>query len=121
MTILIVDDSKAMRMIVRRTLRQAGYPADAVAEASDGREALAAIQENQPDVMLCDWNMPQMTGIELLRSLKESGVSPKFGFVTSESTPDMRAAAFDAGASFFITKPFTPDSFQTALDPLLGL
>jgi two-component system, chemotaxis family, chemotaxis protein CheY len=120
MKILVVDDSKAMRMIVRRTLRQAGFGDHAVSEASNGNEALAAVRQDKPDLILSDWNMPEMSGIELLDNLNAAGIAVKFGFVTTERTEEMRARASGAGASFLIVKPFTPDDFKVALGPLLG-
>ena len=119
MKILVVDDSKAMRMMVRRTLRQAGYECD-VAEAENGARGLEAVAAENPDLVLSDWNMPEMSGIEFLNNLNSQGVMVPFGFVTSESTDDMRRKAASAGALFLIAKPFTVDSFKKALGPLLG-
>lgn len=120
MKILVVDDSKAMRMIVRRTLRQAGFVDHVVSEASNGKEALQAIREAMPDLILSDWNMPEMSGIEFLEALRAEGNSVPFGFVTTERTPEMREKASSSGAAFLIVKPFTPEDFQKALSPLLG-
>ncbi len=78
-------------------------------------KALTAIKASAPDLVLSDWNMPNMTGIELLENLNKDGVSVKFGFVTTEATPEMRARATSAGAKFLISKPFTPESFKEAL------
>lgn len=111
MKILIIDDSKAMRMIVKRTLKQAGFGDATMSEATNGREGLAAINADRPDLVLCDWNMPEMTGIELLRELRTQGNDVKFGFVTSEGTPEMRQQAADSGAVFLISKPFTAEIF----------
>jgi two-component system, chemotaxis family, chemotaxis protein CheY len=119
MKILIVDDSKAMRMIVRRTLRQAGFGDHAVIEANNGKEALENIRQSLPDLVLSDWNMPEMSGIELLDSLRAEGIKVTFGFVTTERTPEMRVRAAEAGASFLIVKPFTPEDFKDALTPLV--
>lgn len=119
MKILIVDDSKAMRMIVARTLRQAGFAGHATAEASNGKEALTAIAAERFDVVLCDWNMPEMTGLELLTTLRRGGNTIPFGFVTSEGTGPMRQQAHDAGAAFLIAKPFTVESFTAALRGIL--
>ena len=92
-TILVVDDSKAMRLIVRRTLRQAGFGDFEVEEAANGLEALERIGKAPPALVISDWNMPEMNGIELLRELNARKVSVRFGFVTTEGTPDMRAMA----------------------------
>lgn len=119
MRILIVDDSKAMRMIVTRTLRQAGFADHTFVEAEDGQKALAEITSTQPDLVLSDWNMPEMTGIELLKALRATGNPVRFGFVTSESTPAMRNMADENGALFLIAKPFTADTFTTALSSVL--
>src|SRR3954462_13566707 len=110
MTVLIVDDSKAMRMIVRRALRQAGYGSLDIVEASNGAEALEIAKTGSPDLILGDWNMPVMSGIQCLNGLRESGCKAKFGFVTSESTPEMKAKAMGGGALFLIAKPFSSDS-----------
>lgn len=110
MAILVVDDSRAMRMIVRRELRKAGY--EDVVEAENGAVALATVGEGGIDLVLSDWNMPDMNGIDFLSNLRASGNQVVFGFVTSESAADVRARAFDVGASFIITKPFTSDDLD---------
>lgn len=117
--VLIADDSRVMRQIVIRTLRQAGYDWD-VREAADGQEALEAVRADEPDVVLSDWNMPNLTGIELLRRLRAEGFSTPFGFVTSEGSDEMRSTADEAGALFLIAKPFTADTFRDAIDPVLA-
>lgn len=117
--ILVVDDSRAMRMIVRRTLRQAGFDDYEVQEAGDGAAALDVVTAWSPDIVLSDWNMPTMSGIELLRTLRGRGDTRAFGFVTSEGTPEMRKLAAEAGALFLIAKPFDEDTFRTALEPVL--
>jgi two-component system chemotaxis response regulator CheY len=117
--VLIADDSRVMRQIVIRTLRQAGYDWD-VREAADGAQALEAIRADEPDVVLSDWNMPEMSGIELLRALRAEGFGTPFGFVTSEGSAEMRDTAEAAGALFLIAKPFTADTFRDAIDPVLA-
>lgn len=119
MKILIVDDSRVMRTIVNRTLRQAGFESHPVSEAENGLVALAAIEADQPDLVLSDWNMPEMSGIELLRALRKRGNAVSFGFVTSEGSPEMREQAEQAGAMFLIAKPFTADTFSEALTGVL--
>jgi two-component system chemotaxis response regulator CheY len=117
MKLLIVDDSKAMRTIVRRHVSEAGFGDAEISEAENGQEALEAIRVARPDLVLSDWNMPVMTGIELLESLRAEGIDVPLGFVTSESSDDFKDRAFDAGARFMITKPFTADDFARCLAP----
>lgn len=117
--VLVADDSRVMRQIVIRTLRQAGYDWE-VREAADGAQALEAVRADEPDVVLSDWNMPEMTGIDLLRQLRAEGFQTPFGFVTSEGSPEMRATAEEAGALFLIAKPFTPESFREVIEPVLA-
>ena len=119
MRILIVDDSRAMRMMVQRVLGQIGLrgrrpsrrPRTASRRSTPSRPA-------RPISCCRDWNMPEMTGIELLRALNEADVKVPFGFVTSESTGEMREQAILAGSRFLIAKPFTPDAFTEALGSL---
>jgi two-component system chemotaxis response regulator CheY len=120
MKILIADDSRVMRQIVTRTLRQAGFGDHDLVEAADGKEAVDKTTAEGPDLVISDWNMPELTGIEVLRQLRAAGNDVKFGFVTSECTPEMQQQAEAAGAAFFIVKPFTADRFDEVLSPILG-
>ena len=120
MKILIVDDSRAMRLIVMKTLRVAGYSGHDISEAEDGAKALDSIRNAVPDIILCDWNMPVMTGPELLQTLTSEGINTVFGFVTTEATQEMKDKATEMGAQFLITKPFTPESFQAALESYIN-
>lgn len=119
MKVLIADDSGVMRKIVLRTLRQAGLGHHDFVEAEDGADALAKIASERPQLVLSDWNMPNMTGIELLRQLRAGGNAVPFGFVTSEGSPEMRQIAEQAGAMFVIAKPFNADTFNDALGSVL--
>lgn len=118
--VTIIDDSKVMRAIVKRTLRQAGFNDIDVAEACDGEEGLQVISDTAPDLVLCDWNMPKMTGMELLERLRSLGNTVRFGFVTSEGSEEMRAKARDAGAAFLISKPFKPEDFRESIDKAMA-
>jgi two-component system chemotaxis response regulator CheY len=120
MKILVADDSRVMRQIVIRTLRQAGFSGHDIVEAEDGVEGFAKVQTEKPDLVLSDWNMPNKTGIDFLRDLRGSGNQTPFGFVTSEGSEEMRATAAQAGALFLIAKPFTAEAFEDALSPVLG-
>ena len=120
MRVLIVDDSRAMRMIIRRSIRQAGLGQHEFLEASTGNEAIDQILALKPDVVMADWNMPEMSGLELLQNLADLPFDGVFGFITSESTDVMRSQALDAGAQFFVTKPFSGTSLKRALGPWLN-
>ncbi len=107
---LVVDDSKAIRMILARTLRELGFE---VHEAGNGREALEVIASLGMDVtlVLADWNMPEMNGFELLKQLRQN---PRLAslivvMVTTETEMDHMAAALEAGANEYVMKPFTKD------------
>ena len=120
MKILVVDDSRAMRSMIRRTLRQAGFDRHEVIEASDGMEALDLIKESRPHFILADWNMPRLNGLDLLRVLKEAEIDIPVGLVTAEHTVEKRREATTAGAKFIIAKPFTVRDFQTTLGPFIS-
>ena len=119
MRVLIVDDSKPMRNLVKRTMIRAGYANHAYELAGNGEEAIALFESFPPDLILADWNMPKMNGLALLEYVKENHPSIKLGFVTSEQTAEMRAQALGAGALFSIGKPFTVEDFQQALEGIL--
>ena len=120
MKVLVVDDSRVMRQIVVRTLRQAGFDGVDVVEATNGAEGLDVVQSERPDIVLSDWNMPEMTGIDFLTNLRARGDDTPFGFVTSEGSPEMREKAANAGALFLIAKPFTEDTFKEHLDGVIA-
>ena len=119
MKIMIVDDSTAMRMIIKKTLRLAGFEGHEIVEADNGAKALTAIGASKPDLVLSDWNMPTMTGLQLLEKLQSDGVKLVFGFITTEFSTDMKSKAKGAGAKFLISKPFSAESFQKQLSPYI--
>jgi len=119
MRILVADDSRAMRMIVVRTLRQAGFTGHEIIEAENGQIAYEIAAEKGVDLILSDWNMPEMTGIEFLRALRASGKRTPFCFVTSEGSEQMRELADASGALGLITKPFTADVFSDTLSSVV--
>ena len=120
MRILVVDDSKATRMIVRNVLRQAGYDHAEVEEAENGKEAVAAITASPPDVVLTDWSMPEMTGIELVEHVATNAPQVPIGMVTSQGTTDACKQAKDAGAAFLLTKPLSAEKLSNALGEALA-
>lgn len=118
MKVLIVDDSKAMRMIVKRTLFQTDLGKCNVIEAEDGAQALSMVQEDTPDLILCDWNMPTMSGIDFLKELRATGSEVPFGFITTESGEQSRELAMETGAQFLIKKPFNADALNAQVSTL---
>jgi two-component system chemotaxis response regulator CheY len=102
-------------MIVLRTLRQSGLEITESREAADGLLALEMIDDFAPDLVLSDWNMPNMGGLDLLKALRANENHVTLGFVTSESSPAMREEAIAAGASFLLVKPFNAEHFADVI------
>ena len=119
---LIVDDSSVMRKIVERSLRQAGIDLGAVAEASNGAEALTVLAENTVDLILCDINMPVMDGIEFVRQLQsvEQAKGIPVVMITTEGSESHVVQALSAGARGYIRKPFTAEQVKEHVLPVLG-
>jgi two-component system chemotaxis response regulator CheY len=120
MDILLVDDSKTMRGIVQRAIRQAGFRGLTVGEAENGVQALEKLRADQPKLILSDWNMPEMSGIDFLVQVRASANRVPFGFITSEASAAIKELAMNSGANFLISKPFSPETMQEALFPILG-
>ena len=114
MEVLVVDDSKAMRLTVSRILKQTGV-VTTISETDNGHRALAYLRKHGADLVMSDWDTPEMTGIELLTALRSEGNDVPFVFVTSESTAEMRDIATAAGATSLIVKPFTREMIEDHL------
>ena len=119
MNILIVDDSATMRMIVIKSLRQAGFDSATVVEAGGAKEALQKLAAGGIDLVLSDVNMPEITGIELVKVVKAKMPNIPIVMVTTESSPEMKKQMMDAGANGIITKPFPPEELTRVLSPLV--
>lgn len=117
---LIVDDSKAMQTIVQRILSNAGYQEHEFRFADNGKQALEKILEWRPDMVLLDWHMPEMSGIELLERVKELKLNTRIGFITAEKNQSSIARAKDSGAMFVVNKPFTVERLKENLIPALA-
>ena len=111
---LVVDDSKVIRKVARHILETLDFT---VEEAEDGREALSRCEVSMPDVILLDWNMPVMSGMEFLRMLRQRGHSdqPKVVFCTTENDMAHIRAALEAGADEYVMKPFDRETLQSKL------
>ena len=118
---LVVDDSRAIRMILAKTWKELGFD---VREAADGREALELIEAEKSAVtlVLADWNMPEINGLELLKRLRQDPelASLVVVMVTTETELDQMAAALEAGANEYVMKPFTKDILLEKLE-LVGI
>jgi len=119
---LIVDDSSVMRKIVERSLRQAGLDISQIFEAGNGAEALAAVQNNKLDLILCDINMPVMDGLEFVRQVAtvDSAKGVPIVMITTEGSESHVVQALTAGARGYIRKPFTPDQVKEHVLPVLA-
>lgn len=121
-TVLVVDDSAMMRKVVLRVLKMADVEFDTVLEAGDGAEALALLRNNAVTLIMCDINMPTMSGLELLEKIKEEKLAtgvPIVMVTTENSEPQVRQAIL-AGARGYIRKPFTVDHIKNNVRPLLA-
>jgi len=118
---LVVDDSRAVRMILANTLRELGFE---VCEAANGREAIEVIEADKTAVtlVLADWNMPEMSGMDLLKRLRQDPAlsSLVVVMVTTETELDQMAAALEAGADEYVMKPFTKEILVEKLE-LVGV
>lgn len=104
---MVVDDSRAIQAIVSRVIEDCGYPDVEVRRAADGEEALSLLPNFTPQLMITDWHMPRVSGLELLQTLRQLGQTHvKVGFVTTESRPAMLEQARTNGAAFIVNKPF---------------
>ena len=116
---LIIDDFATMRRIIRNLLRQLGY--NNIEEAEDGVVGLRKLQSQTFDFIICDWNMPNMTGIELLREVRSNEALKDIPFlmVTAEAIKENIIEAVKAGVSNYIVKPFTADVLQSKIEAIL--
>lgn len=116
MKFLIVDDSRAVQTIIRRALERTGAEGLEFKMASDGEQAMDMVPQWQPDLIITDWHMPTMSGIELLQLLRQTGFGHvKVGFVTTETSARNLDEAKKNGALFVINKPCTDDELQQAV------
>jgi len=117
-TALIVDDSRTVRIILTRLLKEVGF--QTIAEASDGRQALDRLGESKPELVLVDWNMPVMNGYDFLVEMRSHRQYDDVSVVmcTSESEMSQVASALEAGANEYVMKPFTKEVIQEKLQLL---
>ncbi|MGD9245969.1 MAG: response regulator, partial [Desulfobacterales bacterium] len=107
MKVMIVDDFATMRRILRNILKQIGFKN--IIEADDGKNALKELKKGKVDLIMCDWNMPEMPGIELLKNIRSDDELKDIPFVmvTAEAQKDNIVEAVKSGVSNYVVKPFT--------------
>jgi two-component system chemotaxis response regulator CheY len=117
--ILVVDDFATMRKVIRNLLKQGGF--ENVVEAEDGVAALKVLQSQKVDFVISDWNMPNMSGLELLKAVRGSDDLKELPFlmVTAEALKDNVVAAVKAGVSNYIVKPFTAEVLNEKIEKIV--
>lgn len=120
MRILVVDDSTTMRRILINTLSKLGYTE--VVDASNGREGLERLAASPVDLVITDWNMPEMSGIEFVRNIRATDrfKSIPVLMVTTNAAKDDIVHALQAGVNNYVVKPFTPDVIKEKIEAVLG-
>ena len=118
MKILIVDDFSTMRRIIKNILKQIGFAN--VDEAENGQVALSKIADGNYDFVISDWNMPEMNGIELLKSVRANETTKDLPFlmVTAEAKKENVVEAVKAGVNNYIVKPFTAETLQEKISKI---
>ena len=120
LNVLVVDDAAFIRDLVKKAIREM-YPSFNIQEAADGRKAQAILKKTAIDVVLCDWEMPEMSGLELITWMREDEryLKTPFMMITSRGERDHVVKAVTAGVSDYIGKPFTREHFVSKVDKLL--
>ncbi len=118
MRILVVDDFATMRRIVKNILKQLGY--ENIVEAEDGKVALRALENQDIDFIVSDWNMPNMSGLELLKAVRASEKFKDIPFlmVTAEAMKENIIEAVKSGVSNYIVKPFTAETMREKIEKI---
>lgn len=118
--ILVVDDFPTQRKLIKRTLLDLGF--ENVIEASDGEDALEKLQAQTVEFIICDWHMPKMMGIDLLRAVRADERLRRMPFlmVTAETKKENIIEAAKAGVSNYIAKPFTVEALQEKMRDILN-
>lgn len=118
MKILVVDDFSTMRRIVKNILKQIGF--SNIDEAEDGNNALLKLKQEKFDMVVSDWNMPNMTGLDLLKAIRADNVinSMPVLMVTAEAKKENVMEAIQAGVNNYVVKPFTADTLKDKIEKI---
>ena len=118
MKIMLIDDSKTMRNIQKGILAQLGYTQ--IEEACDGLDAMSKVGAFQPDLLLVDWNMPNMDGLSFVKQFRSKGSRAPIIMVTTEAEKARVVEAIKAGVNNYVVKPFTPDALSARIKETLA-
>ncbi len=116
MKLLLADDSGTMRTIQKRCLLKLGLAETDITEAEDGQQALTQFESANFDVVLSDWNMPNMDGLTFLQKVRETNKDVPFIMITTEAERARVVTAIQAGVTDYLVKPFTPDDLRAKLE-----
>ena len=121
--VMIVDDSGAMRSVIKKVITISGFKMSLCLEAGNGREALERLQGSWVDVIISDINMPEMGGLELLQALRQDTLYRNIPaiIVSTEGSRERMKEALDRGAKGFIKKPFLPEDIRSVLYDVIGV
>ncbi len=120
MKILLVDDSRTIRNIQKNVLAQLGHTDTDISEAADGVEALKALASDRPDLVLIDWNMPNMDGLTLVQKIREKDKGLPLIMVTTEAEKSRVLEAIKAGVNNYVVKPFTAEALSAKIEQTLA-
>ena len=118
MKVMLIDDSKTMRNIQKSVLKQLGYTE--IEEACDGQDALSKIGAFNPDLVLVDWNMPNMDGLTFVKTYRQQDKSTPMMMVTTEAEKARVIEAIKAGVNNYVVKPFTPDLLSQRINETMS-
>jgi two-component system chemotaxis response regulator CheY len=121
--VLIVDDSNAMRAVIKKIITISGFQMDQCLEAGNGKEAMTVLSGNWVDVIISDINMPDVNGLEMLDQLQKSETLKEIPviMITTEGSSERMQEAFNRGAKGFIKKPFLPEDIRKILHQVIGV
>jgi len=119
--VLVVDDSAIMRKVIISALNAMNIDSDNVSQAEDGLQAVKAASENQFDIILMDWNMPNMLGIDAVKTIREQGNKTPILMVTTEGEKSNVVKAIQAGANNYLVKPFNAEDLRERITSMVNI
>lgn len=121
-TIMIVDDSSPMREVIIRTIKAAGFSGETFLQASNGQEAIEKMKDNWIDLLITDYNMPDMDGLELILEMKKDEIFSSIPvlIITTERRDELIETFMENGAAGYLQKPFKPEDIRSLINSILG-